>query len=105
VLAIIAGLYFITSFYTEIITNNAAAAMMFPVVFALALKTDIPLQPLMITLAIAASSSFATPVGYQTNMMVYSPGGYRFADYLKAGLIINILVGIVTTLVVYWWYF
>ena len=105
VLAIIVGLYFITSFYTEIITNNAAAAMMFPVVFALALKTDIPLQPLMITMAIATSSSFATPIGYQTNMMVYSPGGYRFADYLKAGLIINILVGIVTTLVVYWWYF
>ncbi len=105
VLAIIAGLYFITSFYTEIITNNAAAAIIFPFAFATAIKMDIPPQPLMITLAIAASSSFATPVGYQTNMMVYGPGGYKYTDFLRTGLVINLLVGELTTVLVYWWYF
>lgn len=104
-LGLIAGIFFMTSFYTELITNNAAAAILFPIVFSTAHKLGLPLQPLMITLAIAASTSFATPIGYQTNLMVYSAGGYRFSDFLKTGVPLNVLIGISTTLLVYYLYF
>jgi di/tricarboxylate transporter len=105
IIGIIAGLFFITSLYTEIITNNAAAALIFPIVLATSIKMNLDPRPFMIVLAIGASSSFATPIGYQTNMLVYNPGGYKFTDFLKTGLIMNILVGVVLTLVVYFLYF
>ena len=101
IIGIIAGLFFLTSFYTEIITNNAAAALIFPIMLATATKLNLDPRPFMIVLAIAASSSFATPIGYQTNMMVYNPGGYRFTDFIKTGLIMNILVGVVLVFTVY----
>jgi di/tricarboxylate transporter len=105
IIGIIAGLFFITSLYTEIITNNAAAALIFPIVLATATKMNLDPKPFMIVLAIAASSSFATPIGYQTNLMVYNPGGYKFTDFLKTGLVMNILVGIILSLAVYFLYF
>ncbi len=104
-IAIIAGVFLITSIYTEIITNNAAAALIFPIAFTTATKMGLDPKPFMIVLAIAASSSFATPIGYQTNMMVYNPGGYKFMDFMKTGLIMNLLVGIVLTLLVRFIYF
>ena len=104
-LALIAGIFFITNFFTEIITNNAAAALVFPFVLSTAQQMQMPIQPLMIILAIAASASFSTPIGYQTNLMVYNTGGYRFSDFLRSGIAMNILTGIITTLVVYWIYF
>lgn len=103
-IAIIAGIFFITSFYTEIITNNAAAALIFPVAFSTATTMGLDPKPFMIVLAIAASSSFATPIGYQTNLMVYNPGGYKFTDFLKTGLIMNILVGVLVTFLVSFMY-
>jgi len=105
IIGIIAGIFLITSFYTEIITNNAAAAILFPFVLATANELSVDPRPLIITLALAASSSFATPIGYQTNMMVYSPGGYKFTDFLKTGLIINLLAGLVITITVYLLFF
>lgn len=105
VIGIIAGLFFITSIYTEIITNNAAAAIIFPVALSTAHQMGLAVHPLMITIAIAASSSFATPIGYQTNMMVYNPGGYKFTDFLQTGLIINVIVGVLTTLSVYFMFY
>jgi len=105
ILGVIAGVFFLTSIYTELITNNAAAALIFPVVLAIAQEMQINPLPLMVTLAIAASASFATPVGYQTNMMVYNPGGYRFMDFLKTGSVMNVLSGIVVTAVVYGVYY
>ncbi len=105
VIGMLAGIFFITSLYTELITNNAAAALMFPVVWSLCRQQQLPVEPFMITLAIAASSSFSTPIGYQTNMMVYGPGGYKFRDYLRNGVVLNLLTGVITTLVVYWMYF
>jgi len=105
ILGIIAGVFFLTSIYTELITNNAAAALIFPVVLAIAQKMQMDPLPLMVTLAIAASASFATPVGYQTNMMVYNPGGYRFMDFLRTGSVMNVLSGIVVTAVVYGVYY
>lgn len=104
-IAIIGGIFFLTSIYTEIITNNAAAAIIFPFVLATSDQLELPLIPMMMVLAIAASTSFATPIGYQTNTMVYSAGGYRFTDFLKTGFAINIIVGISTTTLVYWMFF
>ncbi|WP_287373512.1 SLC13 family permease [Prosthecochloris sp.] len=105
IIGIIAGIFFITSIYTEIITNNAAAALIFPIVLSIAEKMQIDPLPLMVTLAIAASASFATPIGYQTNLMVYNPGGYKFSDFLKTGSIMNLLSGIIVTIMVYLVYF
>lgn len=105
IVALIAGLFIITSLYTEIITNNAAAALLFPVALATATHLNLDPKPFMVVLAIAASSSFATPIGYQTNMMVYGPGNYKFSDFLKTGLIMNLLVGVVLTTTVYLLYF
>ena len=105
VAGLLAGVYFLTSFYTEVITNNAAAALLFPIAFATAQQAGIDPRPFVIAVAIAASASFATPIGYQTNLMVYGPGGYRFRDFLKVGIPMNILIGLVAITVIYIVYF
>lgn len=95
----LAVIYFITLIVTELITNNAAAALMFPFAMATAKNLDVSYYPFVIAVMMGASAGFATPIGYQTNLMVYGPGGYRFSDYLKVGVPLDILVGIVTILV------
>lgn len=92
----LALIYLITLIVTELITNNAAAALMFPFGIATATKLDVSYMPFIITVMMAASAGFATPIGYQTNLMVYGPGGYRFSDYLKVGVPLDILIGVVT---------
>ncbi len=92
--------YFMVSILTEIITNNAAAVLMLPVVLAMTQAAGLPAEPFVITVMMAASAAFSTPLGYQTNLMVYGPGGYRFSDFLKAGIPLNILAGITTVTVV-----
>jgi di/tricarboxylate transporter len=92
----LAIIYFTTVIVTELITNNAAAALMFPFAMATAKNLDVSPLPFLITIMMAASAGFATPIGYQTNLMVYGPGGYRFSDYVKVGLPLDILIGIVT---------
>lgn len=89
-------IYLLTSLMTEVVTNNAAAVLMFPIAQSLAAGMDVSLWPFIVVLMLAASASFATPIGYQTNMMVYGPGGYRFTDYLRIGVPLNIIVGLVT---------
>jgi len=88
-------IYFITTFFTEIITNNAAAALIFPIAINSARTLDVSIMPFVICIMIAASASFATPIGYQTNLMIYGPGGYHFSDYLKIGIPLNFLVGLI----------
>ncbi len=90
---IVAALFGITSLYTTVITSNATAALLFPIAFAVAQSTGMDLRPLAITVAIASAGSFATPISYQTNMMVYGPGGYRFTDFLRIGIPMQILTG------------
>ncbi len=93
-LAVLISIYVATVMMTEVITNNAAALLMFPLAQATVHALGFNLMPFAIAITFAASASFATPIGYQTNLMVYGPGGYRFIDYLRIGLPLNILVGI-----------
>ena len=90
--------YAVTTVFTEIITNNAAAILIFPIALATAGKLGVNFMPFVVAIMVAASASFATPLGYQTNLMVYGPGGYRFTDYTRIGLPLNILMGVVTIL-------
>jgi di/tricarboxylate transporter len=81
---------------SELVTNNAAAVIAFPIAMSTADQLGVSYLPFVIALMIAASSAFATPLGYQTNLMVYGPGGYRATDFLKMGLPMKLLVAIVT---------
>ncbi|HWP91996.1 MAG TPA: SLC13 family permease [Thermodesulfobacteriota bacterium] len=98
-LALVA-VYFITSAFTEFITNNAAAVLIFPIAQATAESLGVSFSPFVFAIMMAASASFATPIGYQTNLMVYGPGGYRFTDYVRIGLPLNILLGIAAVLII-----
>jgi len=93
---VLAVVYTLTVVITEIITNNAAAAIMFPISISIAQNLGVDFMPFVISVMIGASAGFATPVGYQTNMMVYGPGGYKFTDFLLIGLPMDVLLGIVT---------
>lgn len=96
--ATLAMVYFGTVIVTELVTNNAAAALMFPLALETAHGLGVNHFPFVIAIMMAASNGFATPIGYQTNLMVYGPGGYRFSDYLKLGIPLDLLIGIVTIL-------
>jgi di/tricarboxylate transporter len=85
--------YIATSLMTEVITNNAAAALMVGVGLAAAAEIGAPPEAFALAVAIAASASFLTPIGYQTNLMVLAAGGYRFADFIKSGFLVTIIVG------------
>jgi di/tricarboxylate transporter len=89
-------IYGLTTLLTEVITNNAAAVLMFPIAQSSAASLEVSFWPFIVCLMMAASASFATPIGYQTNLMVYGPGGYRFSDYLRIGAPLNIVLGLVT---------
>ena len=91
--------YVVVSLLTETITNNAAAVLMLPIVLEVTEKASLNNEPFIFAIMMAASASFATPLGYQTNLMVYGPGGYRFSDLLKVGIPMNIFIGAVTLLV------
>ncbi|HKK82029.1 MAG TPA: SLC13 family permease, partial [Prolixibacteraceae bacterium] len=90
--AVLAIIYLITMVFTEIITNNAAAAIAFPIALSAANQLGVDPKPFFIAICIAASASFSTPIGYQTNLIVQSIGNYRFRDYLRVGLPLNIIV-------------
>ena len=94
VLLALALVYLVVSILTEMLTNNAAAILMVPVVLSLTSAMGVDAEPFMFAIMLAASASFATPLGYQTNMMVMGPGGYRFGDYVRVGLPLNLLIGL-----------
>ncbi len=100
-LALVA-VYGVTMVLTELITNNGAAVLVFPLAEATAASLDVSFRPFVIAIMMAASASFSTPIGYQTNMMVYGPGGYRFSDYLRIGIPLNLLMGATTVLIAPW---
>lgn len=93
---VLLGLVLATLIMTELITNNAAALLMLPIALASASRVGLDPRGVAIAVAVAASASFLTPIGYQTNMMVYGPGGYRFGDYARLGWVLTVLVLVVT---------
>ncbi|MBQ0832242.1 SLC13 family permease [Marinobacter sp.] len=92
--------YFSVSVLTEVITNNAAAILVIPVVLSMTSTMGVEAEPFVIAVMMAASASFATPLGYQTNMMVFGPGGYRFGDFVRVGLPMNVFIGLVSVAVI-----
>ncbi|PRO66027.1 SLC13 family permease [Alkalicoccus urumqiensis] len=102
IIGALAAVYLMTALFTELITNNAAAVMMFPIAYAAAVQLGQDPMGFFVAVAIAASASFSTPIGYQTNFIIYRPGGYRFADYVKVGLPLNMMYFIVTVSMVSW---
>ena len=99
-------IYFLTAVFTEMITNNAAAVLMFPIALAVSQQLGVNFLPYAVAVMFAASASFITPLGYQTNLMVFGPGRYRFGDYVRIGLPLSLLAGaVVLSLVPLFWAF
>jgi len=96
----LALVYLMTVAFTEVITNNAAAVLMFPIAMAVSEQLGVSYLPFVIVTMFAASASFITPLGYQTNMMVYGPGRYKLWDYVKLGVPLSLISGVVVVLVV-----
>jgi len=104
--AVLAIIYLITMLFTEVITNNAAAALSFPIALSAANQLGVDPKPFFITICIASSASFATPIGYQANMIVQAIGGYKFNDFMKVGIPLSLIVFILSvTLIPYIWKF
>ncbi len=99
-LGVLITIYLITTIFTELITNNAAAALVFPIAYSAATQLGVDPKPFFITICIAASASFATPIGYQTNLLVQGLGNYKFSDYTKTGLPLNILAFIISIILI-----
>ena len=95
----LAGVYLVTAVLTSVMTNNAAAALVFPIAYQFAADQGQPFMPFAVCIAIGASAAFATPVGYQTNMMVMGPGGYGWGDFIRFGGPLTILAGIICVLI------
>ncbi len=89
------AVYILTGMLTNVITNNAAAVLAFPIAQAAAADLGVSMWPFIAVIMMGASASFATPIGYQTNLMVYGPGGYRFSDYLRLGVPLTLVLGII----------
>ncbi|MDG1086002.1 MAG: SLC13 family permease, partial [Planktotalea sp.] len=94
------AIYLLTSILTELVSNNAVAVVVTPIAIGLADALGIDARPLVVAVMVAASASFATPIGYQTNMLVYGPGGYKFTDFLKVGIPLNLSIGILASLLI-----
>ncbi len=94
------AIYLLTSVMTELVSNNAVAVVVTPIAIALAGSLGLDPRPLVVAVMVAASASFATPIGYQTNTLVYGPGGYSFTDFMKIGIPLNLTVGLLASLLI-----
>ena len=101
---IVWALYLLTSVLTELVSNNAVAVVITPLAIGIAAQLGIDARPLVVAVMVAASASFATPIGYQTNMLVYGAGGYRFTDFLKVGIPLNLSIGVLASLCIPWFW-
>lgn len=97
---LLAVIFIITNLFTELMTNNAAAALAFPLSLSIAQHMGVSPMPFFVTICMAASASFSTPIGYQTNLIVQGVGNYKFADFVRIGLPLNLIALIITVTVV-----
>ncbi|MFY8220630.1 MAG: SLC13 family permease [Pirellulales bacterium] len=95
---VLAAIYFVTMLFTELMSNNAAAVLIFPIAWQTAADMGVEPMPFVMAITVAASCGFATPMGYQTNLMIYGPGGYKFSDYVRFGGPLNLIVMAITVL-------
>ena len=95
--ALVWAVYLLTSVLTELVSNNAVAVVVTPIAIGLATSLGVDPRPLVIAVMVAASAAFSTPIGYQTNMLVYGPGGYRFTDFLRVGVPLNLSMGLLAS--------
>ena len=104
-IGVLFGIYLITAFMGAYITNKAAVAIIFPISLTMAVNLDLPYIPFVLVVAYAAAANFMTPIGYQTNMMVYGPGGYKFKDFFKVGFPLTMIYMFVTVAILSLLYF
>ena len=97
---VIWAIYLLTSILTEMVSNNAVAVVVTPIAIGLAQALGYDPRAFVVAVMVAASASFATPIGYQTNMLVYGPGGYKFTDFMRLGIPLNLSIGILASLVI-----
>jgi di/tricarboxylate transporter len=97
---VILVIYLIASTLTELVSNNAVGVILTPIAVELGLALGLDPRPLVVAVMFAASAAFSTPIGYQTNMLVYGPGGYRFSDYMRVGIPLNLILGVTASLAI-----
>ncbi|MFC7337544.1 SLC13 family permease [Haloferula chungangensis] len=97
---VLAAIYLLASLLTEVVTNNAVAIILTPIVISIAASLDVDPRPFIVAVMFGASASFITPIGYQTNTYVYGAGGYKFGDFLKVGVPLNLILWATATLLI-----
>ena len=97
---VLAGMIILTSISTQLLSNNATAVLLLPIAITTALKIGVHPKPFVVAICFGASACFASPIGYQTNLLVYGPGSYRFSDYLKLGIPLNLMVIVMGSLLI-----
>jgi di/tricarboxylate transporter len=103
---VLGGMILLTSIGTQLLSNNATAVLMVPIAMSTAVGLGVDPRPFLIGICFGASACFASPIGYQTNLLVYAPGGYRFSDYLKMGIPLNLVVVVLATIMIpVFWHF